>query len=67
MCTPWNVPTPSSLKNPVICDLYGNHCFGKIMVDANVMHNCTDMCLPDCEDVRFSINKQEIPIGETNF
>ena len=32
------------------------------MVDATVIKNCTEMCFPDCEDVRFSINEKEIPI-----
>lgn len=62
MCTPWNVPTPPSLKHPTICDLYGNHCFHLIMVNAEVIKSCTEKCPADCEDVRFSINKQEIPI-----
>ena len=35
-CTPWNVPTPSRLTNPSICDLYGNFCFGEVMLDAKV-------------------------------
>ena len=61
-CTPWNVPTPPRLTNPAICDIYGNHCFGQIMINATVIKYCTQICLPDCEDIRFSINEKEIPI-----
>ena len=62
LCTPWNVPTPPKITNPVICDLYGNHCFDVTMKDAVVIKNCTEMCYSNCEDVRFSINEKEIPI-----
>ena len=33
------------------------------MVDSKVIKECSENCLADCEDVRFSINKQEIPIN----
>ena len=62
-CTPWNVPTPPSLTNPSICDVYGTHCFNLEMADFNVIKGCSEVCPADCEDVRFSINKQEIPIN----
>ena len=31
------------------------------MGDAELIENCTKVCPPDCNDVRFSISKQEIP------
>ena len=33
------------------------------MADFNVIKGCSEVCPADCEDVRFSINKQEIPIN----
>ena len=62
-CTPWNVPSPPTLTNPTICDVYGNHCFKSVMVAFQVITDCSADCPADCEDVRFSINKQEIPIN----
>ena len=61
-CTPWNIPSPTTLTNPTICDVYGTHCFKSVMVDFQVIKDCSADCPADCEDVRFSINKQEIPI-----
>ena len=56
-CTPWNFPTPPSIKESVICDLYGNYCFHNKMRDVDVIKNCTNgTCLSDCNDIRFRIN-----------
>ena len=62
-CTPWNIPSPPSIGEPKICDLYGNTCFSSKMGSSKTIRSCIDVCLPDCEDVRFSINKQEIAIN----
>ena len=54
-CTPWNFPTPPSMPNPIICDLYGNFCFHKKMRNVEVIGNCTNgICPSDCEDIRFN-------------
>ena len=62
-CTPWNIPTPPPIANPAICDLYGNTCFHSEMDNSKTIRHCIDMCPPDCDDIRFSINKQEIAIN----
>ena len=38
-CTPWNFPTPPSINQPVICDLYGNYCFHLQMRNTAVIHS----------------------------
>ena len=63
LCTPWNFPSPPSMKNHTICDLYGNYCFRMQMTDPKIIENCTTKCPSDCEDVRFSINEKEVPIN----
>ena len=63
-CTPWNFPTPPSLTNPTICDLYGTYCFKSQLTNPISIHNCLEhQCLSDCSEVRFSINEKEVPIN----
>ena len=33
------------------------------MDNSKTMRHCIDMCPPDCDDIRFSINKQEIAVN----
>ena len=61
-CTPWNIPTQPSMTSLAICDLYGNYCFNMEMSDVLVMENCAKKCPSDCENVRFNVNTQEVPI-----
>ena len=61
-CTPWNFPTPPSITQPAICDLYGNYCFQLQMRNTEVIHTCSLKCPSNCDDVRFTINEKEIPI-----
>ena len=37
-CTPWNIPTPSLEKDPIICDLYGNKCFFSVSIKINIKY-----------------------------
>ena len=63
-CTPWNFPTPPSMKNPTICDLYGNYCFHQKMRTAKTIEICSSKCPSNCNDVQWAITKEEIPINE---
>ena len=47
----------SSNANFQVCDLYGNTCFEHFIMKPQIIANCT--CLPNCETVRFTLNKQE--------
>ena len=66
-CTPWNHPHPPTLHNSIVCDLYGNSCFRSKMTEARVIKKCSKMCPSDCDDVRFSINKQVVPINLASY
>ena len=66
-CTPWNFPNAPSISEPTICDLYGNSCFHSKMSEARVVKKCIKKCPSDCEDVRFSVNKQVIPINLASY
>jgi hypothetical protein len=57
-CTPWNMPFPASQTNPVVCDLYGNYCFYRIL--RQPVENCN--CLLDCNSIQFSLSEKEAPI-----
>jgi hypothetical protein len=67
LCTPWNFPTLPFQATPIICDLYGNSCFHSEMNEAHVIQKCAKMCPPDCANVRFSINEQEIVLDHNLY
>ena len=66
-CIPWNFPSLSI--NETICDLNGNDCFHKQMMNVKSMNFCSNLtqCPLDCETVRFTITEKEFPIDPEEF
>lgn len=56
-CIPWNYPNPIGGVS-MTCDLFGATCFEEMMKDKANATGCN--CLPDCRDVKFSYNVQEV-------
>lgn len=59
-CTPWNVPSPPTMENGFICDLFGNSCFQNEMTKLSVIETCAQKCPTDCNYARFDIIEREI-------
>lgn len=58
-CINWNHPNPVGGVSDT-CDTFGAACFQMVMEGQGIANDCT--CTPDCEEVTFSYNIQEIPI-----
>ena len=54
-CTPWNIPSPASLENPTICDLFGSYCFRNEITNVSILETCINSCPLDCNNVRFDV------------
>jgi hypothetical protein len=63
------MPFPSSSsetdKNRVVCVLYGNYCFNWVLEQEDLVQECH--CLPNCNDIIFTVNEQEVAIDPKKF
>ena len=64
-CLPWNYP--NNFTTVPICDMFGAHCFDKVMSDETFYKKCQGICLEDCKGMAltmwhtfFPLNLEEI-------
>ena len=63
---PWNYPPPESLdgETPIICDLYGNDCFDRVLDSVDPLTDCS-YCLQDCDKQMFAVFEAPTVILDT--
>ena len=66
-CRPWDYPhnkyKNNMMKNRRICDFFGNTCFN-MMLENNRDVTCEEKCVPDCDEINYSITINNYPIDE---
>ena len=60
-CLPWNYPNNFTMIP--ICDMFGAHCFDKVMSDEKFYKQCQDVCLEDCEEIALKIWNTFFPLN----
>ena len=60
-CTPWLYRNESTTVP--ICDMFGGHCFDKIMSTREFYKACSKDCLEDCNGIQLSWEKSYQPIN----
>ena len=60
-CLTWNYP--NNFTTVPICDMFGAHCFDKVMSDELFYKQCQDACLEDCEEVALTIWHTIFPLN----
>ena len=60
-CLPWNYP--NNFTTTPICDLFGAHCFDKVMSDGKFYKQCQNDCLEDCEETALTIWHNLFPLN----
>ena len=58
-CYPWYIPTLPSKDRHELCDHFGNHCFKSMMKQTRLSNNCSEVCLPTCHHIEFSLISSE--------
>ena len=59
-CTPWYYK--NNITTVPICEMFGGHCFDKVMSTRKFYKQCNDYCLDDCNGVQLSWEKSFRPI-----
>ena len=60
-CLPWNYP--NNFTSVSMCDMFGAHCFDKIMSDEKFYKQCQNECMEDCEENAFSVWYTSFPLN----
>ena len=58
-CYPWYIPTLPSKDRHELCDHFGNHCFKSMIKQTRLSNNCSEVCLPTCHHIEFSLISSE--------
>ena len=70
-CRPWDYPTPNRINDSSVsgemrvCDFYGTSCFNKVLQE-NVESLCHEKCVPNCDEINYSISIGKEPIDPGN-
>ncbi len=62
LCTPWDMPYPTSSIYKKICNAYGYYCFEEVMKNTSYESHGCGHCLPDCDVVEYQVSEIVRPI-----
>ena len=60
-CLPWYYPNNFTVLP--ICDMFGSHCFDRIMSDQSFYKKCQNWCKEDCQEISLATWATIFPLG----
>ena len=60
-CLPWYYPNNFTVLP--MCDMFGSHCFDRIMSDQSFYKKCQNWCKEDCQEISLATWATIFPLG----
>ena len=60
-CIPWYFP--NNFTYMPMCDMFGGHCFDRIISEETNYKRCPELCLEDCQEMSLTLLPNIIPIN----
>ena len=60
-CLPWYLPNNKTTH--LMCDMFGGHCFDKIISDEAEYKKCSAHCLEDCQEIGLTVWHSSYPLN----